>query len=299
MKRAWYIAIAVSVAVGCGEQVSGLLQGHEPSEVVEVSGDVAGRVNGSAIGVVEVEQLATNGELAPSAALRRLVAERLLAQEARSRGYAVSARTGEATRKAQVQALLEQAVENVAPSDDELEAAYKAQRARFEKPEQRQATHLLALLPARASADAERAARAFISQTLVALRAAPDADVAAVLESAKSHQSSLFQVKLERLPAAPREGKFVPEFAEALFSLTEPGIVAEPVRTEFGYHAIWVTDIIPAFTELRSVAFETLRAELTKHKQKQRLDALLDELRARTAVRFAPDAQKSLASLDF
>jgi hypothetical protein len=299
MMRALYIAIAASVATGCGEQVSGLLQGHEPSEVVEVSGDVAGRVNGSAIGLVEVERLATNAELAPSTALHKLVAERLLAQEARSRGYAVSARTDDAARKAQVQALLEAAVENVAPSDDELEAAYKAQRSRFEKPEHRRATHLLALLPARASAEADRAARSFISQTLVALRAAPDADVAAVLDGAKLHQSPLFQVKLERLPAAPREGKFVPEFAEALFSVPEPGIVSEPVRTEFGYHAIWVTEIVPAFTELRSVAFETLRDELTKQKQKQRLDALLGELRARTPVRFAPDAQKHLASLDF
>lgn len=297
MMKRWLLPIAVWAALACGDQVNGLLPSHEQAEVVDVSGDVVSRVNGSAIALAEVERLAEATDLSASAALRRLQAERLLSQEARSRGYAQSARTGQAARKAQIQELLKATVETVHVKDAEIEAAYKAHEARFEQPERRRATHVLAQLPADASPAAERAAHEFIMQTIRALQTTDD--TAATLRAAEAETSPLFKVVVQELPAAEKQGKFVPEFADALFSVDEPGVVPDPVRTRFGYHAILVREILPAEAQPRSVAFETLRSELSTQHEKRRLDALLSDLREHTRVRFADDAHKLLAALDF
>ena len=283
-------------AFACGEQVAGFLHGHESSEVVEVSGDVVSRINGSAIGVTEVERLAQVGRLPPTAALERLEAERLLAQEARERGYARRSHTELVGREALVQELLENVVEPVEVSQQELESAYTSQRSRFTQPEKRRATHVLAQLAPTAGADAQATAEAFIRQTIRALQGTKDRQ--ATLAMAKSETSPSFSVQVQDLPLAADDGTFVPEFTRALFSLDAPGVVPEPVHTEFGYHAILLTEIVPAFDQPQSVAFETLRQEIVTRKRTQQLQALLTDLRKSTRVKFADDAQKILATLD-
>ncbi len=63
-------------------------------------------------------------------------------------------------------------------------------------------------------------------------------------------------------------GQLVPEFEEAVFALRK-GDLSEPVRTQYGYHLIQVTDIIPG----RQLAYEEVKesirsALLTSLKQK-------------------------------
>jgi len=296
MNRRRLLLGCLCAAYGCNEQIGGLLQGHEPAEVIEVSGDVVSRVNGSGIGAQEVARLAEVGKLTAEAALDRLQDERVLGQEAERRGYGASPRTREVVRKAQVQALLKSAVEDVAVSQDSLEAEYRAQAARFHTPERRAAMHVLARLPPDADKRAERAAETFIAQTIRALKA--PAQRAEVLEAARSETSDLFQVVVEDLPPAAYDA-YVPEFSSALFSLVAPGVVEDPVHTSFGIHAIVVTDIIPAKSQPRSVAFETLREEVTARQEKERFGALLADLRSRARVQLSPDAQNVLATLDF
>jgi parvulin-like peptidyl-prolyl isomerase len=285
-------------AVACSEQVGSFLRGHESDEVVDISADVVSRINGSAIGIAEVERLAHVGDMQPDAALQRLQAERLLGQEARDRGYADRSRTREVAREAEVQAFLANVVEPVDISTEELEAAYAAHKDRFSQPEKRRGTHVLAQLAPNAGPDAIKAAEAFIVQTIRALRDDDSNDSAAALEQVRAQSSSLFKVVVQELPLAAREGSYVPEFSSALFSIKAPGIVPEPVHTEFGYHAILVSEIVPALEEPRSVAYETLRGELATSKRTQRLQELLHDLRASTRVSFSADAQKILAALD-
>lgn len=290
------LLVVCSCALACGEQVAGFLHGHESSEVVEVSGDVASRINGSAIRVPEVERLAQVGHLQPSAALERLQAERLLGQEARERGYALRSHTELVAREALVQELLTNVVEPVDVSQQEIEAAYASQKSRFSQPEKRRATHVLAQLDPQAGADAHAAAEAFIKQTIRALRGSKDTQ--ATLAMAKSESSPDFRVQVQELPLAAEDGAFVPEFSRALFSIDAPGVVPEPVHTQFGYHAILLTEIVPAFEEPQSVAFETIRQEIATRRRTQQLQALLADLRKNTRVKFAEDAQKILATLD-
>lgn len=292
----WIIAGCLCATYGCGEQVTQLLQTHEPAEVVEVSGDVVSRVNGSAIGLDEVVRLSDVGELHPELALSRLQAERLLGQEAERRGYGTSARTRDVVRQAQVQQLLQEAVESLEVGPEAIEAEYRAQLSRFQRPEKRAATHVLARLPADADKRTLRAAQTFIAHTIEALRATDDR--AEVFAAAQREQGEPFEVVLEELPSAGYEA-YVPEFSQALFSLEQPGVVDEPVRTSFGIHAIVVTAITPAATVPESVAFETLRKELSAKLRKERMDTLLTELRGHARVRLAGDAKKLLASLDF
>jgi peptidyl-prolyl cis-trans isomerase C len=261
--------------------------------------DVVGRVDGQPIRASEVDHLAEVAGLPAQTALSRLTAERLLEDEAERRGYGARTQTEYVARQASVQTLLERAVEQAPQtqvSQTEIDAAYAAARDRFEVPELRTATHVLAALPQNASAEQERAARAFCASAIRRLQTDPDRE--ATLEDLRAEQPGDFQVQVQQLPASPAQGMFVPEFAAALFSLTAPGVVPEPVRTQFGYHAILVTDIAPAHNTPRSEADAALRSELETKKRKARIDAVLGELKQRTRVKYGPDGSKLLAELE-
>lgn len=296
MKPTLSVVLCVCLSA-CAEQVSGFLHGSDSNEVVEISGDVVSRVDGSAIGTHEVERLAQVGNLPPNAALSRLQAERLLGQEAKSRGYERQAHTEFVAREALVQELLVDAVEPVEVSTAELEAEYEKQRARFKQPEKRRSVHVLATPAPNAGAESARSAESFIRKTLEELLDSPDRE--AVLAAAGGASDAAFKVVVQELPLAADDGTFVPEFSRALFSTQATGVVPNVVKTQFGYHAILIREIVPAWEDPQSVAFETLRGEIATRKQAQRLDSLLSDLRKRTRVKFAPDAQKILATLDF
>lgn len=262
-----------------------------------VQGDVVSSVDGAAIRGVEVERLANAGAISAEAALERLQAERLLADEAERRGYGSALETRHVTRQALVQALLARDVEAVDVPQPEIDAAYAAAPTRFEKPELRTATHVLAQLPAKASAAQDASAQAFIRDVIRRLRASDD--LHATLDTLRTEHPSGFGLRVEQLPASPEKGAFVPEFSSALFSLPAPGVVPDPVRTEFGWHAIVLTEITPAHTTPRAEAEATLRDELATKKRAQSLASLLELLRQRTRVAHAPREQQLMAALDF
>jgi parvulin-like peptidyl-prolyl isomerase len=261
-----------------------------------VSGDVVSTVDGASIGVAEVQALARAGGLAPAAALARLEAERLLAKEAGRRGYGALWETHRVGRQALVQALLSRDIEAQRVDEADIRAAYDSGRARFETPEKRTATHLLALVPKGARDEQDRAAREFCQTAIRQLSFA--ADRQAVLAQLKAASSALFAVKVEDLPEVANDKSFVPEFQRALFSLSAPGVVEEPVKTEFGWHVIVVTAIRPATHVSYADARTQLRQELAVQNHKRALDALLAALRERTPVHYAETAQQALATLE-
>jgi hypothetical protein len=177
----------------------------------EARGDVVSSVDGMAITGAEVERLANAGKLSAQAALQRLQAERLLADEAERRGYGSETETQHVMRQALVQALLTRDVEAVEIPAAEVDAAYAAGRTRFEKPELRTASHVLAQLPAKASPQQDAEAEAFIRDVIRRLNASDD--LHATLDALRSEHPSAFQVVVEQLPASPAKGAFVPEFS--------------------------------------------------------------------------------------
>ncbi|HEY2734604.1 MAG TPA: peptidylprolyl isomerase, partial [Polyangiales bacterium] len=249
-----------------------------------------------AISAAEVERLARAGGMSASAALARLEAQQLLAAEAARRGYDKQAETVRVDKQALVQSLLERDIESEQVDETEVSAAYVRSRARFETPEKRKATHVLAYLPKHADDAALAAGRAFAENAIRQLMAADDLD--AVLSQLKASKSPLFAVKVERLPAVAHDGSFAPEFESALFALPRPGVVPIPVKTEFGWHAIVVTEIDPATKVPVLLARDTLRRELAIARHKLALEALLSKLRDARAVHYAERVEQALASLD-
>jgi hypothetical protein len=261
-----------------------------------VSDDVVSTVDGARIAAAEVRALARAGSLSPAAALARLEAERLLAEEAARRGYDARAETRRVGRQALVQTLLSRDIEAQTVDEDEIRAAYETEHTRFETPEKRTATHLLAFLPKGASAEQDRAAREFCEMAIRELSHAPDRQ--ATLTQLKAAKSALFAVKVEDLPAVANDKSFVPDFQRALFSVRAPGVVEVPVKTEYGWHVIIVTAIQPATHLALESARAQLRRELAVRKHKRAVDALLAKLRDRTPVHFSESAQQALATLE-
>lgn len=73
-------------------------------------------------------------------------------------------------------------------------------------------------------------------------------------------------------------GQMVPAFEEAAFDL-EVGEISTPVKTQFGYHIIEVTDRVEAGSAPFEQQRERIRRHLTQERQRQMLDDYLAELK--------------------
>jgi peptidyl-prolyl cis-trans isomerase D len=173
-------------------------------------------------------------------------------------------------------------------SDDELSQHYTAESARFTEPERRTVSHLLLTVPNEADAAAaeevlrtinEIRARILAGEAFAALAKQLSADPGSAAEG-----GALGVIE---------KGVMVPAFEQAAFALPL-GTVSEPVRTEFGYHLILVTDITPAVTKPFDAVREQLRAEI----KKQRADAQFYDIGERLAnlVYETPDSLEPAAA---
>ena len=88
-------------------------------------------------------------------------------------------------------------------------------------------------------------------------------------------------------PSAPRggelgtfgRGRMVPEFEKAAFAL-KTGDVSEPVKTQFGYHIIKVTDR----TEAAPQSFDEVQDNIRRTLISQYVESLLDDLQSKAKV---------------
>jgi peptidyl-prolyl cis-trans isomerase C len=125
---------------------------------------------------------------------------------------------------------------------DEIAARYEAEMdTEWSRPETVRASHIL-FKPSAESPEADAAALAEAERVL-ALARAEGADFAAL---AREHsQDPTVQQGSGDLGFFPREGKMVEPFAAAAYEL-ELGQISAPVKTDFGYHVILLTDRRPA-----------------------------------------------------
>lgn len=236
---------------------------------------VAALVNGEPITAAELEALIRRSSLSPRQALDRLEVERLLMEEAEKRGFDANEEVERVGEQAAVQQLLIEQVERAANvTDDEVAAVYEASRLRAER---RASVHVLAKLDRGADAQSQREAEQFAREAIAAF--AKTKDVKQVLDEFKSRKSKQFQVVIEQLPPYSREASLAAEFKEALFSQASTGVVPHPVRTKYGWHAIYITQIIaPPATSLQQ-AESVLRPRILLQKRTALMRDFLDKLR--------------------
>lgn len=154
------------------------------------------------------------------------------------------------------------------------QAQYKADDKRFQVTEEVRARHILLAVPS--GQDDE--VKALAEKLLADLRAG--ASFEALAKEHSADPGSAAQGGDLGFFAA---GRMVPEFDKAVFGLTQPGALSEPVRSQFGYHLIRLEERRGAGKR----AYASVRDELIKEAQTK----LANEARFRERDRILQDAR--------
>ncbi len=162
-------------------------------------------------------------------------------------------------------------------NENELRGYYDEHSNSYSKPEQRRASHILIPVDADADDTAVAEARAKAEELVKRIRAGES-----FADLAKKYSGD---------PGSAREGgdlglfgkgTMEPAFETAAFAMTQ-GEISEPVRTDFGFHIIKVTEIKPGITP----GFEDIR------------DQVATDYRRQQAEKQFYDATEQLANLSY
>lgn len=167
-----------------------------------------------------------------------------------------------ATIKAEYVVFDQSAVEKqVNVTDAEVADAYNKNKARFTTPEKRTASHILINVKKGASAAEDAAAKAKAQAILDEVRKNPN-DFAKI---AKAQSQDPGSAELGGDLGVVQKGVFVKPVEDAIYGLKE-GEVSGLVRSEFGYHIIKVTKVVPESQKSLEDAKPEIVAELKKAK---------------------------------
>lgn len=171
-------------------------------------------------------------------------------------------------------------VAHVSVPEAAVHAYYEANPARFTRPEQVRAEHVLVKVSPSAPAEQRAKARARIDAVLAELRGG-----ASFAELARTRSDDATAAQGGDLGFFGR-GQMVPPFEEAAFRL-RPGEISGVVETAFGYHLIRVTerrggDRVPE-AEVRGAIREQLFAEKAQRALEERVAALRERGRVEIA----------------
>lgn len=157
----------------------------------------------------------------------------------------------------------------VTVSDAEVADAYNKNKARFTTPEKRSASHILFNVAKDAKPADDAAAKAKAEAALAEVRKNP-ADFAKV---AKAQSQDPGSAELGGDLGVVEKGVFVKPVEDAIYGLKE-GETSGLVRSEFGYHIIKVTKVVPATQK----SLEEAKPEILADLQKTKMSAKYSEL---------------------
>jgi peptidyl-prolyl cis-trans isomerase C len=162
-------------------------------------------------------------------------------------------------------------------TDEEAKAFYDMRSELFQQPESVKASHILIKVAADAKQPDKDAAMTKIKELQEKVKKGED-----FAELAK---------KNSECPSAPNggdlgffpKGQMVKPFEDAAFAL-EPGAVSGIVETQFGYHLIKVVEKKKSEQVPFETAKEKIKKNLSKDKNKQKIDAHIDALMAKAKI---------------
>ena len=152
---------------------------------------------------------------------------------------------------------------DLAPSDEEIQASYQDQIAKYTRPEERSATHILVKLTPGATEDAMAQARTQAEQIAQAVQSGTKSFDQAVQEAQATPDGSLEAGDLGVITQQTFEN---PALAKALFALAAPGAISEPVQMPSGFHIVRLDRISPAAVRALAEVREAISAELRQQK---------------------------------
>lgn len=282
--------LAALVLFGCQPEPGEMSATPENARVVT---DMVARVGPQPIGASDVAARMAAEGLDAETALRDLVEEELLVQEAGRRGVILDAETRRTTERLMVRAMLRDFEEDLTPEAipmQEVEANFESYRERFQVPERRDSWHVLVK-------DSSEAGRALARSILAEVRAtAEPRTIYAKYEEGGAPDSEV-EVIAEDLPAITREAGIEKPYKDALFGAESTGPLKKVIETSYGWHVIVLTDIVAGKRRSLSEAEDEIRERLS---QKKRFEKLAETVRAREAeglVQYDDEAVDRLLSM--
>ncbi len=156
------------------------------------------------------------------------------------------------------------------PSKALLEQFYEQNKLKFGQEETRRASHIL-IQPDENETDrtkADEEAKAKAEEIFEKAKANPDSFAELAKEYSADTGSALNGGDLDYFSA----GQMVPEFDKAVFEAKKGDIIG-PIKTEFGYHIIKVTDVVPAHIR----TFEEVEPEIRQIWETQQKQSIFAE----------------------
>ena len=170
-----------------------------------------------------------------------------------------------------VQKVQEKVTGNAEPSDEEIQKFYeKNKEAQFTTPEQRCARHILF------NKDQKQKAEDVEKQL---------EDGADFAKLAKENSQDPGSAEKGGDLGCLGKGETVPEFEKATFE-AEQGEIVGPVKTDFGYHIIEVTDAKPEQTRPLSEVESQIRSQLSTEEQSEAFSKWLEEQKKQRDVEY-------------
>jgi peptidyl-prolyl cis-trans isomerase D len=161
------------------------------------------------------------------------------------------------------------------PDEDQLQARFDEQKARFITPESRLASHIL--IAANADGDEAEIESARQKAADIVKQAQDGADFA---ELAREYSTDAGSSSQGGDLGWIEPGFMVKAFEDALYDLTLAKPLSDPVQTGFGWHIIRLTDIRPAegmsFEEAREILLQEFEAEQQDRQFLEQADRLVD-----------------------
>lgn len=221
-------------------------------------------------------------------ALQDLVDFELLAAEAAVGNIALDREVGHARAQAMVTRYLIDVFEAQWSAEalplDEVRQAYERVKRNFVHPELRDANHILVSVKQKRPEDEALDGRAqALSQKIHdAIAADPPRDGEAFLTRAAPFvaeaKAAGLDVDAQALRRFAFKGRYAPAFTAPVFGMEKAGDLLGPFSTRFGYHVVWLNEIIPPRNDDFEAAEVELRTRFAPVVRKRELRRLTDRL---------------------
>ncbi|MEJ2373373.1 MAG: peptidyl-prolyl cis-trans isomerase [Sulfurimonas sp.] len=206
--------------------------------------------------------------------LQQLIGKELIFEDAKKNGILKSKEYKEEYKKLEermkhelaIQVWQKRLLDGIAISEKELKKYYDQNKEEFNQPESVHARHILV-----ATEDEAK-------KIIAGLKS---------LSGEKLKEKFIEEAKTKSTgPSGPKggdlgyftQGQMVPAFNDKAFSMKKGTVTLEPVKTQFGYHVIYLEDKKPAMTrkfdEVKGFIEQRLKMEKFKDAMKKKMDAL-------------------------